>query len=50
MSGENNPIYKGKVIVTCNNCNKKFKRIPSLAGLISNKNEENHNFCCKECY
>lgn len=50
MSGENNPRYKGKVIVTCNNCNKKFKRIPSLAGLISNKNGENHNFCCKECY
>lgn len=49
MKGKNNPKYKEKILVTCNNCGKKFYRIPSIASL-SNKDGEIHNFCCKECY
>ena len=49
MTGENNPNYKGKETVICDNCKKKFERIPSLVNLTNSKGE-NHNFCCKECY
>lgn len=49
MTGENNPNYKGKEKVICNNCGKEFERIPALAKL-TNSFGENHNFCCKECY
>lgn len=49
MAGENNPNYKGKLLVTCDNCGKSFERIPSTANL-ANKDGEVHNFCCKQCY
>ena len=49
MFGENNPNYKGKKKIICDNCQKEFERIPSLANLTNSKGE-NHNFCCKECY
>lgn len=49
MIGENNPKYKNKITVKCDNCGKLFEKKPSLTN-NKNKNGDNHNFCGYECY
>ena len=49
ISGKNNPKYKPKVNVICNNCGKHFEKRPSVAN-ICNKEGKTHNFCSYQCY
>ena len=45
MTGENNPNYKGKETVICDNCKKKFEKYIKNDGKLDDYNSFNFLLC-----